>query len=200
MEKCPTCGEEGFENISDLSCHHKLAHDKSLVSDQAVCKSCGDEFSYYPSNKEGVYCPSCVSNDEVEWGIGNLGFDNSNSVTVNCENCGTEKDVWKSEYERQQNFFCDHSCLSEWRSGENHHQYKGGSINYGDGWWKSRRRARRRDDYTCQRCGKNESDSERSLDVHHIKPVREFDEKEEAHNLCNLTTLCRSCHRTVESS
>jgi len=39
----------------------------------------------------------------------------------------------------------------------------------------------------------------REPDIHHIKPVREFDDPADAHQLDNVVCLCRSCHRTVES-
>lgn len=35
-------------------------------------------------------------------------------------------------------------------------------------------------------------------DVHHIKPVRDFDEPQEAHEMTNLITLCKRCHTSAE--
>jgi predicted HNH restriction endonuclease len=38
----------------------------------------------------------------------------------------------------------------------------------------------------------------REPDVHHITPVRDFDEPQNAHTLDNVICLCRSCHRLAE--
>lgn len=61
-----------------------------------------------------------------------------------------------------------------------------------------------RDQARCQRCGitqKEHIDSHgRGLDVHHITPVRQFYDPRDAHELRNLVTLCRSCHRKEEAS
>jgi len=57
---------------------------------------------------------------------------------------------------------------------------------------------------TCQYCGKDESDIRRSLDVHHIKPLREFknDELENTFErgnaLSNLISACPTCHAKWE--
>lgn len=44
-------------------------------------------------------------------------------------------------------------------------------------------------DRVCQDCGTDEN-----LHVHHIRPVRTFDDYEKAHDLSNLVALCQSCH------
>ncbi|MFB6078311.1 MAG: HNH endonuclease, partial [Halarchaeum sp.] len=31
------------------------------ATETADCRVCGDTFEYYPSDKEGIYCPSCVA-------------------------------------------------------------------------------------------------------------------------------------------
>nr|WP_240943039.1 HNH endonuclease [Haloferax alexandrinus] len=36
-------------------------------------------------------------------------------------------------------------------------------------------------------------------DVHHLNRVRDFDDPSNAHTLSNVVSLCRSCHRLVES-
>ncbi|WP_306438828.1 HNH endonuclease [Natronococcus pandeyae] len=38
----------------------------------------------------------------------------------------------------------------------------------------------------------------REPDVHHITPVREFENPQRAHTVDNLISLCRSCHRLAE--
>lgn len=49
-------------------------------------------------------------------------------------------------------------------------------------------RALERDDNRCQECGSTED-----LSVHHLIPRRESG----THKLCNLVTLCRSCHLKI---
>lgn len=87
--------------------------------------------------------------------------------------------------------------------GELHHRWKGGVDEYyGDNWMCQRRKALRRDDYECQRCGITQSEhrdqTDIGLDVHHQRPIRTFQSPESANTLDNLVTLCRSCHNTVE--
>lgn len=69
-------------------------------------------------------------------------------------------------------------------------------------WQKARNRAIRRDGHECQRCGCEQSDHVerygRGLEAHHIVPFREFDDREKAHELSNLITLCRPCHKKLE--
>lgn len=50
-----------------------------------------------------------------------------------------------------------------------------------------------RDNGKCQACG-----TRKDLHAHHIKPVREFDNREDAHFAANLVILCKSCHRKWE--
>lgn len=87
--------------------------------------------------------------------------------------------------------------------GELHHRWKGGVDEYyGDNWAQQRRKALRRDDFECQRCGISQTDHRAQnglgLDVHHQKPIRTFESPNDANTLDNLITLCRSCHNTVE--
>lgn len=88
--------------------------------------------------------------------------------------------------------------------GELHHRWDGGGDPYyGKNWHKQRRKTLRRDEFECQNCGMGEEEHEESygmgLDVHHIVPVREFEEKEEANRLDNLVALCRNCHNRLET-
>jgi len=64
-------------------------------------------------------------------------------------------------------------------------------------WDVVRAKVMRRDDYECQRCGKDRgANSYNGLHVHHIVPLSKgghpFDEE-------NLITLCPSCHGEMES-
>lgn len=119
-----------------------------------------------------------------------------------CEYCGSPMDVLLSRIQDGGGRFCSRKCLAKWMSesriGENHHQWEGGEIEYGQRWWRVRRLALRRDDFTCQRCEKTKSELGRNPDVHYIKRVRDFESPQDAHSLDNVITLCRSCHRNVE--
>ncbi|MFB6295776.1 MAG: HNH endonuclease [Halobacteriales archaeon] len=171
------------------------------ASETAECERCGEEFEYYPSEKKGVYCPTCVA--ESEEFLGEAREVDAERVTESCKQCGETMEVLRSDWERDGRTFCSLDCYGEWlsehRVGEDHHQWKGGDISYGGEWWSVRRKARERDDHRCQRCGKTKDEIGREPDVHHIEPVREFDDPADAHRLDNVVCLCRSCHRTVES-
>lgn len=69
---------------------------------------------------------------------------------------------------------------------------------YGSEWQALRERVRTRDRFACQVCGAVESN--RQHDVHHKIPFRAFASRTEANRLENLTTLCSSCHHTVEQN
>jgi DEAD/DEAH box helicase domain-containing protein len=69
--------------------------------------------------------------------------------------------------------------------------------NYGHNWKLQKDRARKRDNYRCQVCGRIEEG--RSHHVHHKIPFRQFSSQEEANQLHNLITLCPSCHQRVET-
>lgn len=73
---------------------------------------------------------------------------------------------------------------------------------YGSSWHKKRKEALECDEYECQRCGMGESEHQEAhgcgLHVHHKRPFRKFENKEEAHRLSNLQTLCAECHVVIE--
>jgi len=88
-------------------------------------------------------------------------------------------------------------------SGDDHPDYSGGPFPYGKGWTAKRRReVRSRDGNKCVRCGmpqeEHQNEYDQKLHVHHIKPARQFDDAEERNAMDNLTTLCKTCHDTVE--
>jgi predicted HNH restriction endonuclease len=128
--------------------------------EETSCVECGDKFEYYPSEKKGLYCETCV--DEVDWNSRNL-----------------PSDV----------------------SGENNPNWKGGSNNstiYTGKWNSVRRKCLKRDNHTCQNCGKNKKELGREPDVHHIIPVKTFEDEQDAHYIDNVICLCSSCHNKAE--
>ena len=58
-----------------------------------------------------------------------------------------------------------------------------------------RERVRKRDNYTCQKCGKVWETGQRRFDIHHIdcdnKKTRQYDKVNE---MSNMITLCHKCH------
>jgi 5-methylcytosine-specific restriction endonuclease McrA len=75
----------------------------------------------------------------------------------------------------------------------------GKEIKYNGSWFEIRRQARERDNHTCQSCGITCDELGQEPDVHHIIPVRERDDSEQAHRLDNVICLCRECHQKVEA-
>jgi len=119
-------------------------------------------------------------------------------VTLECEWCG-------GEYERREDYadgsrFCSAGCKGEHQSenlvGSNAPNWRGGSDGYdqfNDEWQAVRQAVLQRDGPTCCACGKPPR-QDRSLDVHHIVPVRAFDDESEAHAEANAVALCSWCH------
>ncbi|WP_321112976.1 HNH endonuclease [Halorussus salinisoli] len=65
---------------------------------------------------------------------------------------------------------------------------------YPDDWDTRRRKVYRRDEWTCQNCGKKGGPKgETQLEAHHIVPVGVGGN----HSLSNLVTLCHACHTMV---
>jgi len=80
--------------------------------------------------------------------------------------------------------------------GKNNCNWKGGgNFDYGRNWSEQKRKCRKRDNYTCQLCGRIWDRKERRFDVHHIKEIRSFNtDWKSANILANLITLCISCN------
>ncbi|MDX1746008.1 MAG: HNH endonuclease signature motif containing protein [Halobacteriales archaeon] len=157
----------------------------------ATCQLCGAEFRFYPSEKKGVYCPTCVEESDEFLGTPYHEVHEIERIDRECDHCGEEMSVLQTDRKRGRGRFCSHECLCLWMS-------KDGATSYNRGWFRPRRSALERDDYTCQECGKSATELGQSPDVHHIRPVRLFEDPEDAHHLGNLISLCRSCHTHIE--
>lgn len=167
---------------------------------QGVCVRCESKFEYYQSDKPGRYCPTCV--EEADDFLGDPFRKDAERISKQCKQCSTGMSVLQSDIDWGTGVFCSHSCHSKWMSenriGPEHHQWEGGPLRYGGRWWSVRRRALKRDDYSCQNCGRGRTELGQEPDVHHIRRVRDFDDPEDAHFLSNVVCLCRPCHRRVE--
>lgn len=158
------------------------------------CRLCGRSFEYYPSDKPGVYCPTCVKESGEFLGVPYHEVHDIKRVRRECEHCGEKFTLLRSDVERDRRAgrFCSHKCLCLAMKESNTPE------TYNRGWAKIKRQARERDEYTCRKCGIKEEELEQRLDVHHIKPVREFDEPSDAHTMGNVMCLCRVCHVKTE--
>ncbi|RDZ65412.1 HNH endonuclease [Haloferax sp. Atlit-12N] len=167
-----------------------------------TCSVCDATFSYYPSNKQGVYCSECVK--EAEGLLPENPAERIELIRTACSFCEAQLERLPSSINgNEYGSFCDLDCYGKWLSnnivGSNHHQWEGGTLFYGESWWPVRRKALERDNYTCQRCGADSEELGQNPDVHHLNRVRDFDDPSNAHTLSNVVSLCRSCHRLVES-
>ena len=67
-------------------------------------------------------------------------------------------------------------------------------------WRKQRKEVRNRSGFKCEYCAKDEDINGKALDIHHIKPFKDFgyipnenDFYKQANELLNLVALCMSC-------
>lgn len=160
----------------------------------ADCERCGRSFEFYPSDKDGVYCPECVAESDEFLGDHYADVREIEPVDRRCEYCGDEFSILPCHVRNDGGRFCSHECLSSWLSD----QWGDGTAVYNGNWPAIRRRALERDDHECQYCGKERAEIGREPDVHHLDPVREFDDPQEAHTIDNVVALCPSCHRYAE--
>jgi len=86
------------------------------------------------SGKEFSECPTCGRDDfKSRHGMKvhhkqSHGESILDRVVVECENCGDDIHKTPSQAERDIQHFCDKDCLGEYRSGEDHHFWKGGKT------------------------------------------------------------------------
>lgn len=183
LEFCEECGANAGEHNGNWS----------DATERADCKRCGETFEYYPSNKAGVYCPECVAESEAF--LGEPHRADADRVTKECDFCDCEMTVLQSRLERGEGRFCGFECLCDWMAKDGRAE----TTDYGENWKPVKRRALERDDHSCQNCGKTADQLGQEPDVHHITPIKTFDEPKEGHTLDNVICLCRSCHRRVEA-
>ncbi|UPV73359.1 HNH endonuclease [Halorussus limi] len=205
---CNGCGTDFYDPKSRLEycgdCDPNAGENNGNWRDAretGACRCCGAEFRYYPSDKDGTYCSGCM---EDATGLLPENPATKSRVSVSCTQCDADIEARPARVEnRKRGVFCNLDCYGSWLSenvvSEDHHQWEGGELDYGEKWWRVRREALDRDDYSCQNCGETAEEIGRNPDVHHIKRVRNFDCPQEAHALENVVTLCRSCHRNVEA-
>ena len=183
---CPSC-DRVFLTKRAMRCHHSQSHGESLRGVVFECHVCGvtDTKEPHHYNEEG---PNYCSHDCMSKHL-------RKEKTIECENCRAKKTFSPpSEAGR----FCSESCAHEYMRGEQHPSYKGRHNYYGDRWEQQRRKARERDGCVCQICGKSKEELGKLPSVHHVVPVRKFDDPNDAHYMENLITLCQKHHMKWE--
>lgn len=156
-----------------------------------TCHICGKEFTvknYRLKNKQNSITCSRKCKTKASGG---------GSQTVKCDWCA--QPITRGNAFINNKNFCSRKCMGFWQSenmlGEKSPTWRGGCVNYyGKSWSAMNRAARARDNNTCQGCNKQQNALDHTLEIHHLKPVRLFEEPDLANNLENLITLCRDCH------
>jgi len=123
--------------------------------------------------------------------------------TRECEQCGLTFECRPASDQRLCSINCRGAWVSENLSGENWPTFKGGGKRYyGENWAKQRTKRIKMDSYQCVVCSiTREKHYEKhgvDLNVHHVTPLREFDDPEQANTVDNLRTLCKVCHAKWE--
>jgi 5-methylcytosine-specific restriction endonuclease McrA len=163
------------------------------VDATVICQHCGKSFTVIPSRLKHGRGRSC---SPVCQYVARRALPKVASVTLSCIGCGAEFSRPNSRIERHKGAgkYCTRDCRDAHRIREQHPQFIGRPVHHrGPNWHAQKRKARQRDNWTCQRCG------ERGNDVHHIRPFRLFTDYREANQLENLQTLCRPCHRKADA-
>lgn len=195
---CANCGKLFVSNHSDktkaytcsIKCRGELKT-KLHPKGNYICDNCGKHFKAYTSQKvhSNIFC-SRQCHQEWWKGSNHTGY---NSIDCTCKVCNTHFKRTKYKVEKFGGKYCSRECFSQ-------SQVLPAINYYGPDWKSQKRKARKRDNYTCQICGIDQSKYPRALDVHHIIPFRKFGLKnyQQANQLSNLVSLCKHCHRKVE--
>lgn len=191
---CATCGKELWKSPSQVE---KIKHGSVFCS--RACHYAGRStgatkrivtkpYTYTEEGKAAMIASVSAPKGKRTWHM------------LTCVNCGKEFDDPRDGRKRKSGMaFCSLDCCNAYRKGEHNPSWRGGyDSNYGYNWKSVRKAARKRDDYTCQRCHKEMKPPHRAPDVHHISPIGTFDSPLDANYLENLVCLCHECHMFVE--
>jgi len=220
---CPECGKEFWHHATwpRIYCSRKCSAANNAKTNLGIvelppqfCEQCGVEITKDKRTGRRFCSPKCFGEWFTKHVVGENHPNHKDGVTRICKHCGNEFEVKPYAPAAGEGVFCNRACKAAWQQlhppkhrpepmyGPNNPRWKGGTLPYyGPNWRPQRRNARRRDNYTCQRCGKTESEIGKQLDVHHIVPFREFgvERYKEANALSNLISLCYRCHTWVEN-
>lgn len=222
----PECQHKGRQKRNGMTCHwcgkkFKATDDENFFCSRQCydsfraekikqrmrpCKVCGTMFD--PTKHEANYCSNeCWRRDQTA------------KLLRFCVVCGQMFVPWRGDVFHDIPITCSSKCLEIYSKqqeeirrkkislafrGANHPAWLGGKQTWrGENWKWQRSVALKRDGYKCCSCGiSNKAHKKKyksSLEVHHIKPFRFFENDYMAANdLENLITLCISCHKKAE--
>lgn len=210
---CPNCNKEYIlskpsskQKYCSAKCAFKgrVRPKNPLKKEQITCVVCGKSFEAWAYRQSKCCSKKCASS--LSFGVPKPTRRRPDSfITKNCTICGKPYTIHKIFIKKRISNYCSSDCrakfFSETRRGINNPNFVHGNpqYDYGDDWLKQSRKAKKRDDHTCQICG-YKSGGNRYLDVHHIVPFVKFgiERYKEANHLTNLISLCRPCHAKVE--
>lgn len=173
-----------------------------------TCEWCGGEFITSGTQRNNKFCSNdCLRNWKKslrEKQYCARSESQINKIQTECAFCHKKIYVIPSRYATNKFCYCNSICMakhySEIHRGENSPSWKGGtSHHYIGDYFSIRRDIRKRDNYTCQRCGITEDEYGKEMSVHHIRKYNLFEDKYQANEMTNLVCLCEKCHRFVHS-
>lgn len=197
--ECDECGDE-FDSKIGLGTHQGMKHENPTID----CVTCGKEKEVARSHTGRKQCYDCsrehgqIQNTEAisesleeTWASGN--FDR--------EPLTGEDNPFYGETHSDDTVEAIRASLHENapRGSDHHHWRENCNTRRGSNWSQQRDLVRERDNYSCRICQKPERDDQQH-DVHHIIPLAQFTIKEIGNSLCNLVTLCKSCHMKTENT
>lgn len=214
-----TCRRSEPTDCCSKTCARRLAMQGRKIT--LNCNQCGAPITrklsdFYGKGQTAHYCSlRCYGDWQKEHTPEHITARRDCREMRTCKECGKEFERVPSAMRRKgEGWFCGRVCAARWqgkhtphlgivpaKTGRQNVNWKGGYKKYyGPSWREQRRQARKRDGYTCCRCGITEIDLGIELDVHHIRPFREFglSHHEEANHLDNLISLCNLCHKIIE--
>ena len=207
--ECPTCGCQFWvapfflKRTRHHFCSRKCydAAKRRPPRKYIKCKVCGQEFGVAPNNWRYYRSDICSNECGYEFAVRGR----RQEQIVSCASCGKQLKRKPFAMKRNRRHYCSVKCMGHGlaihNTGPNNGRWKGGfEPYYGPNWRAQRRAALRRDNFTCQACGKSTLELGQHPDVHHIIRFNEFgiEQYEKANELDNLVSLCINCHRQAE--
>lgn len=191
MQICEQCGQTFPYRKGSINrfCSYACANENQRTGFYKLCEVCRTPFRVVPSKAHREFTCSHECRTKRLHRL------------LTCRGCGKTVEVRTHIVESgKYKGFCSAQCFRDWQKGKNHSNWQGGHEKWrGPNWRQQKKVARKRDDYTCQKCRISERELGRPLDVHHIKPWKTFGgDWEKANQLDNLISYCPNCHTSLE--